>query len=188
MVFAPLAVRRADAVRSGVAAADDDHVLALGGECDFRIDGVAGDALVLLRQKLHRVVDAGEVAAFAPRGHAAWSRRPTARWRRTRDRARRPSRPCRRRRSVRKTTPSASICVDAPVDVVLLHLEVGDAVAQQAADAIVALEHGDVVTGARQLLSAGEPGRPRADHGDLAPGTGFRAAAARRGRASTLRR
>ena len=34
---------------------------------------------------------------------------------------------------------------DAPVEVALLHLELGDAVAQQAADAIGALVDGDVV-------------------------------------------
>src|SRR5690606_30247534 len=43
---------------------------------------------------------------------------------------------------------------------VLLELEVGDAVAEQAADAIGALEDDDVVAGARELLRAGEPGRP----------------------------
>ena len=48
----------------------------------------------------------------------------------------------------------------------LLHLEVGDAVAQQAADAVVALEHGDGVPGAGELLGGGEAGRPGADDGD----------------------
>ena len=52
------------------------------------------------------------------------------------------------------------------IEVALLHLELGDAVAQQAADAVGAFEHDDVVTGARELLGGGEPGRSRADHRD----------------------
>ena len=55
--------------------------------------------------------------------------------------------------------------LDTAVDQRLLHLEVGDAVAQQAADAVVLLEHGDVVAGARELCAAA--GRAGADHGDL---------------------
>ena len=55
---------------------------------------------------------------------------------------------------------------DAPVEVALLHLELGDAVPHQTADAVGALEHGDVVTGARELLRGREPGRPAADDRD----------------------
>ena len=54
----------------------------------------------------------------------------------------------RRRRRARRSgtsTPSARHLLHAPVDVVLLHLEVGDAVAQQAADAVGLLEEHDVV-------------------------------------------
>ena len=49
----------------------------------------------------------------------------------------------------------------------LLHLELGDAVAQQAADAVGALEHRHRVTGAGQLLCGSQTGRARADDGDL---------------------
>ncbi len=52
----------------------------------------------------------------------------------------------------------------------LLHLEVGDAVAQQAADAVVLLEDGHVVARARELLGGGESRRAGADDGDLAAG------------------
>ena len=48
--------------------------------------------------------------------------------------------------------------LDAPVDQMLFHLEVRDAVAKQAADAIRFLEDGRGVAGARQLLSAGQAG------------------------------
>ena len=48
----------------------------------------------------------------------------------------------------------------------LLHLELGNAVAQQAADAIGALEDRHQVAGAVELIGGGEPGRARADDGD----------------------
>ena len=64
---------------------------------------------------------------------------------------------------------------DAPVDVALLHLEVGDAVAQQATGARLALIDVDVVADAGELLGCGEAGRAGADHGDaLAGGAGGR--------------
>jgi hypothetical protein len=52
----------AQAVRSGVAAADDHHALAGGRDGDGLIHGVALAALVLLGQKLHGKVDALELA------------------------------------------------------------------------------------------------------------------------------
>jgi hypothetical protein len=54
--------------------------------------------------------------------------------------------------------------------VALLHLEVGDAVAQQAADAAVLLEHRHRVAGARQLLRRRQAGRAGADHGHALAG------------------
>ena len=52
----------------------------------------------------------------------------------------------------------------APVDPVLLHLEVRDAVAQQAADAIAFLEHRHPVARARQLLRRGQARGTATDH------------------------
>ena len=52
---------------------------------------------------------------------------------------------------------------DAAVDVMLLHLEVGNAVAQQPAGLGVFLVDVNLVAGARELLRAGKAGRPRAD-------------------------
>ena len=60
--------------------------------------------------------------------------------------------------------------LDAAVDQVLLHLEVGDAVAQQAADAVGLLEHRHRMAGARQLLGAGQAGRAGADDRDALAG------------------
>ena len=63
---------------------------------------------------------------------------------------------------------------DAAVDVALLHLEVGDAVAQQAAGLGVLLVDVDVVAGAGELLGAGEAGRAGADDGDRLAGLASR--------------
>jgi hypothetical protein len=52
----------------------------------------------------------------------------------------------------------------------LLHLELGDAVAQEATDAVSALEDDHVVASARELLRGGEPRGPGADHCDALPG------------------
>ena len=60
--------------------------------------------------------------------------------------------------------------LEPAVDVALLHLELGDAVAQQPADAVVALEDRHRVTGAGELLCGGQPGRAGADDGDRLAG------------------
>src|SRR5690606_15643313 len=51
----------------------------------------------------------------------------------------------------------------AAVDVHLFHFEIGNAVAQQAADTAAFFKDGDAVSGACQLLGAGQSGRARAD-------------------------
>ena len=53
--------------------------------------------------------------------------------------------------------------VDPAVDVVLGHLEVGDAVGQQPAGPVVALVDGDRVPGAAELLGGGQARRAAAD-------------------------
>jgi hypothetical protein len=67
---------------------------------------------------------------------------------------------------VRKIDALGLHLAHAPVDQMLLHLEVGDAVAQQPADPVVLLEQGHRVAGARELLGAGEARRAGADDGD----------------------
>src|SRR5258707_9507304 len=59
---------------------------------------------------------------------------------------------------------------DAAVDVMLLHLEIGNAVAQQPAGLGPALEKMHVVAGARELLRAGHPRRAGAYNRDLLAG------------------
>ena len=58
----------------------------------------------------------------------------------------------------------------AAVDDVLFHLEVGNAVAKQAAGLGEFLEDMHVVAGARELLRAGKPRGAGADHRDLLAG------------------
>src|SRR6185437_7404725 len=60
--------------------------------------------------------------------------------------------------------------LDAAVDDVFFHLEVGNAVAQQAARLGEFLEHMHVMAGACELLRAGEARGARADDGDLLVG------------------
>ncbi len=67
------------------------------------------------------------------------------------------------RRAAAKVDALGAHLLEAPIDEVLFELEVGDAVAKQPADAIVALEHGDVVAGARELLRGREPRGAGAD-------------------------
>src|SRR6476619_8007748 len=59
---------------------------------------------------------------------------------------------------------------DAAVDVMLLHLEIGNAVTQQSPGLGPALEQMHVVAGARELLRAGHPRRTGAYYGDLLAG------------------
>ena len=58
----------------------------------------------------------------------------------------------------------------AAVEDRLLHLELGDAVAEQAADAVGALEHHDLVACTRQLLRCREASGTGSDDGDLLAG------------------
>src|SRR6185312_11715988 len=163
-----LAGRGADAIGSGVAAADDDDVLVLGGDGPVRRGlglVVAGDPLVLLRQELHRIVDAGEVAAgyveiARPLGPAGQRDRVVF---------------GEQRLDIDRHThfyrgaefdPFGRHLLDAAVDQMLLHLEVGNAIAKQPADAVVLLEQRDGVAGAGELLGARHPGGARPDHGD----------------------
>ena len=143
-----MTVGGAETVGAGVAAADDDHVLALD------VDGSSAVALLLTvgeRQVLHRLVHAGQLAAghrkVAPGCGAGGQHHGVVRG-----------------EQHFHVDTAADCCVgaelgalglhllDATVEVTLLHLELGNAVAQQAADAIGTLEHHDVVARPRELL------------------------------------
>ena len=61
--FGALTAAGTQAVGARVAPADDDDVLALGGDVEIGVHRPVTDAAVLLGQKLHRKVNAVEVAA-----------------------------------------------------------------------------------------------------------------------------
>ena len=60
--------------------------------------------------------------------------------------------------------------VGTAINDVLFHLEVGNAVAQQASDLLVLLKQGHIVAGAGQLLGAGHASRTGTDDGHLLAG------------------
>ena len=158
-----LPMRRAQAIRARIAAADDDHVLA-GGENLVSAPRSPAHALVLLRQKIHREMDALQLAARD--GQIARLLGAHRQHDRRRNRLRRSSSEtltpmC---ALVTNSTPSAAICSRRRSMHVLLHLEIGNAVAQQSADAVGFLEHRHRVPGARQLLRRGQARRTRSDH------------------------
>ena len=150
----------AQAVGSRVATTDDDHVLA--GNVDRRLHRVTQLHVGRQRQVLHRLVDAGQLAAghrqVAPGGCAARQHERVV-----------------RREQHLDVDEIADGCVraelgalrfhllDAAIEVALLHLELGNAVAQQATDAVRTLEHDDLVPGPGELLSRCQTRGPGAD-------------------------
>ncbi len=149
-------MRGAEAVGAGVAAADNDDVLARSG--DRRFDEVALLHAIRDRQVLHRLVDTTEMTpgdGQVPR-HCRTNREHDGVVSRFQfacsemdaDLHPRPE-PGSFGRHLRKPA----------VENGLLHLEFRDAVAQQAPDAVGAFIHGDRVAGARQLLRSGQAGR-----------------------------
>ena len=162
-------MRRAETVGPGVAATDDDDLLVLGG--DRRLAIRADHVIALLDpvgpgQKLHRLVDPVEFTTgdrqVARRGRTAGKDDGVVVQPQLRDGdvdADVDARPELGALGLHLRQP--------PVDVALLHLELGDAVPQQAADAVGPLEHGHGVACTGELLRGGQPGRTGAHDGDL---------------------
>ena len=163
-----MAIGSADTVRTGIAAPDHHHMLALGAERAARrgfFFGIAGDALILLGEKIHGEMDARQFAVL----HRQVARR---------------FRPARQHDRViigqqhfhRNTNTDFDAgaerhafrfhLADAAVNQMLFHFKVGNAVAQQAADAVAFFKQSDVMAGAGQLLGTGHARRARADHGN----------------------
>ncbi len=163
-----LANGRADAVRAGVAAADDHDVAPFGR--DSRL-AAAQEGLGAGGQVLHGEVDAGQLP---PRdgqvardggahrqdhrvevGHELRGLDVTAHG-----------------HPGPEGYPLSFQELDAALDDALVQLHVGDAVRQQPADAVVALEDRDLVAGAVELGRDRQAGWAAADHGDLEAGAG----------------
>ena len=181
-----LPVGDAEAVGAGVAAADDDHVLAGARRSARRPAGRRRPGWPATRCSIARCTPlqlrGPGVVRRVPAGQRAAGQQhrvvPVAQLVGgdvDADVARRS----------RSATPSAASCASRAVDVLLLQLEVGDAVAQQAADRVVALVDGDRVAGPGQLLGGGQPGRAGADHGHRLAGRRRRRLRARPARRRT---
>src|SRR5262249_52023039 len=171
--FRALADRSADAVRAGITATDNHNFFA------GREDWLAADlrfiayAPVLLRQEIHCEVNAGKLAAgngqvawrFAAAGEHNGVVLPVQFVDRDGDSD---------MRVVVEDDAFALHLLDAAVDVDLLHLEIGNAVAKQPACLRPALVDMHVVAGTRELLRAGEPRRTWADDRNLLAGLALR--------------
>ena len=163
----PLAVRGAQAVRPGVAAADDDHPLVLGGDGRLAVgveDRVAVAGPVGPRQVLHRLVDAIQFPARD--GQVAPGRRAAGKHHRVE------ALPQLLGGDVHADVDAGAEhgalgrhLLQPTVDVALLHLELGNAIAQQAPDAVRPLEDRHLVARPGQLLGRGQARRPGADDG-----------------------
>src|SRR5690606_14289193 len=167
-----VAVAGAHAVRAGVAAADHDHMLALG-QCLVG-QAVAGHGLVLLAQEVHGEIHALEFAAGyrqVARGfRAAAHDHGVELGQQGIGRAHRQAigHGVRRVADIGRGQELHALGFhlgNAAVDKRFFQLEVGDAVAHQAADAVALVQHRNRMAGARQLLRARQAGWPRAHHG-----------------------
>ncbi len=166
-----LAVRRADAVRAGIAATENNDVLALRGQ--LVDDHIAGTDAVLLYEVLHGEMHPGEV----PAGNGEVARLERAR-RHHHGVVTRPQLvPGDVHPDVHARAEPCSLglhLLEPGLEMLLLHLEVRDPVAQEAADAVVPLEDGDRVAGAGELLRRREPGRAGAHDRDGLTGEALR--------------
>src|SRR4051812_23183060 len=162
-----LTVNRAEAIGAGVAAADDDHPLAM--DVDGRRVDVAFLHPVGQRQVLHRLMNSGQLS---PRDRQIARRSGTAGQH---------DRVVRREQhfdvdAVTDWRPRSELGAfglhlgDATLQMTLLHLELWNAVAQQSADAVRSLQDDRLVTGARQLLRGRETCWARTDYDDALAG------------------
>ncbi|MEY9677574.1 hypothetical protein ABIE93_007508 [Bradyrhizobium elkanii] len=171
--LAPCRNEGTNAVRAGIAAADHDDMLAAGEDVGGAVQRLAGDAAVLLRQEVHREVDAGKLAAGdrqVARGFRAAGQRHRVILLGELLRIDRTGRRAAHGLTVVEGDAFGFHLRHAAVDDALLHLEVGNAVAQQAAGLGELLVDMHLVAGARELLRGGHAGGTRADHGDLLAG------------------
>src|SRR5512141_109620 len=147
---AALPVYRAETIGPCIAAADDDDALPLRRNRFIR-QRVAGVPFVLLREKFHCEMHALEftpgnrqlTSLFRPRGKADGIELLSQLF--TRD-------VCSDCHSGFELDPLGFHLLQPPVDNPFLHLEIRDAVAEQATDAISLLEESVAMTGPRELL------------------------------------
>ncbi len=170
-------MHRAEAVRSGVTATEDDDVLRARG--DRRLGDRALACEVRTLQVVHRDVHAGELAArhlevarprradreddrvvLVEEGLRGQHGRAGSRGAVHLGAVRSDDRPCPQDRAL------GLHLGEAAVDHRLLELELRHPVAEQPSDALGALDDDDLVARAGELLRGGEPGGARADDHD----------------------
>ncbi len=157
-----LPMRHAEAVGAGVATADDHDVLA--ARVDGRVPEQPRDVAVGADEVVHGQMHAPQRPPGCPR-HVPTSQRTGGEQHRVVTLAKGANGDVGADRAVGdEADPLRLDLGDPSVDVVLLELEVRDAVSEQAADRVVAFVHDDAVSGAGQLLGRGESGRSGADH------------------------
>jgi hypothetical protein len=154
----------AQTIGAGVAAADDDDGLALGGD-EFGVGhAIALAAPVLEGQVLHRVVDAAELAP----GNGQVARRAGAAGEQERVEGAPQLVHVHPGPHVGAGDEGRALGFHLPEPAVehsLLHFELWDAVTEEAPDTIGPLEDGDGVAGARELLRGGEARGARSHDG-----------------------
>ena len=162
----------ADAVGAGVAAADDDDVLALGGNEGAVLDAVQ-EAFGVGVEELHREMNALEVAAFD--GQIARLGRAGAE-----DDGVEFAEQIVRRIILADFGVGAERdafrghLIDAALHQGLVQLHIRDAVHEQAADAVGSLKDGHRMAGAIELGGGAQAGRAGTDDGDLLAGAEMR--------------
>src|SRR5215203_566105 len=169
--FGLLANRGTEAVRTGVAAADDHHMLVFGG--DLVLHRTPEGDPIGLRQVLHRLVDAVQLTAGNREvasdrrtdgqhdGVVAFAKLITG-----------------YRNADLDAAPEVGALVlhlpDPAIQDGFLHLELRNAVPQQTPRLVGAFVNGDSVSGPAQLLGCRQAGRTGADDRDSFPGVPLR--------------
>ena len=159
----------AQTVGSGVAAAQDNHPFAFGGDVFLRVYLLAGQQFVLLGEVVHCQVDAVQLTARhrqipglgGAAGEAYSVKLGQQLFHRVVDTHVNPG---------PKFHSLLGHQLDATVDYPLIQLEVGNTQHQQAADVVGPLQDGNRMAGPVKLLGGGQPGGAGTDHCNLLAG------------------
>ena len=162
-----LTMGSSDAVGPGVAAAKYHNMLAICRQ--LVVDAVPSADAILLHQIVHRKVNTGQVS---PR-YRQLAGHQRASGNNDRVVASTQIRPAYVDTNRDACTESGALRLhlfEPQLQMLFLHFEVGDAIAQQAADAIIPLENSDHVTCPGELLRRCKPCRTRTNDGDRLSG------------------
>src|ERR1700687_5150531 len=168
-----LALAGAQAVRAGIAAANDDHPLARRENFDTCVDRVAVASLVLLREEFHRIVNPLQFASG--NFQITWMLGAARQDDSIEFTTQIFDRDVVAHLSVRnKFHALGGHLLEAAIDDVLFQLELGDAITKQSTDAICFFVDHNRMPGATQLLRRGQSCRTRTHDRDFLSGAKFR--------------